>query len=90
MTAGGSTVVPAWCHIQLSNDFYAWRGWSRHENWKQNLEHNRPCIQTRIQASIEPIVSHLPKSRMLEILEHTAKWRLGVTAAGDSRALFSC
>src|SRR5277367_3652363 len=33
-----------------------------------NLEHNRPCIQIRIQTSIEPIVSHLLKSRMLEIL----------------------
>jgi hypothetical protein len=41
-----------WCmvrHIQLSNDFAAWPSRSRHEN----LEHNRPCIQSRIQASID-------------------------------------
>jgi hypothetical protein len=49
-------------HIQLSNNFNAWRYWSRHENRKQNLEHNRPYIQSRIQASIESIVSHLPKA----------------------------
>ena len=39
---------------------------------------NRPCIQSRIQASTDPIVLHLPKSRILEflILKHTTKWRL--------------
>jgi hypothetical protein len=40
---------------------------------------NRPCIQSRIQASIDPIILHLPKSRVLEflILKHNAKWRPG-------------
>jgi hypothetical protein len=32
------TAVPV-RHIQLSNDFNAWRSWSGHENRKQNLEH---------------------------------------------------
>jgi hypothetical protein len=66
--AGGTGLAR---HIQLSNDLDAWRCWSRHENRIQNREHNKP--QSRIQASIEPIVSHLPTSRMLEILKHTAK-----------------
>jgi hypothetical protein len=32
------TAVPV-RHIQLGNDFNAWRSWCRHENRKQNLEH---------------------------------------------------
>ena len=47
------------------------------KNRKKILEHNKPFIQSRIQASIDHIVSHFPKSWMLEILKRTAKWRLG-------------
>jgi hypothetical protein len=52
--------------------------WSRHKNRRQNLKHNRPCVQSRIEASIDPIVLYLPKSRILEFLipKHTTKWRL--------------
>jgi len=39
-------------HIQLSNDFNAWRSWSRHKNRKQNLEHNRPCKLVPYRATV--------------------------------------
>ncbi len=38
---------------------------------------NELCIHSRVQASIDPIVSHLLKSRMLEIFKNIAKWWLG-------------
>jgi len=43
----------------------------------ETLNTTDPVSQSRIQASIDPIVLHFPKSRMLEIFKHTAKWRLG-------------
>ena len=44
--------------VGTSEDFNAWRSWSRHENLEQN---NRFCIQSRIQASIDlsPRVSNI-------------------------------